>query len=377
MPDGGQREHAAQAGRRRHRRLRLHLDLAAVDQAPDGDVPSYATSGTESPLRSRPGPGLGDPASGSVTSAPFQVPASTGGTHLNFHHAYVMEWDGGELLRRWSGGRPEAGQAAPGPQSPDCRGSTDRPGTSSGSTASGFTGFGGDSRGYGSSRGGSLLARRTDVRVSFRVEGDDDVTEVGWWIDDIRLYSCADDVPGVPTSPRTRPPSRAPPSPGRSRRTPARGSRRTRSPAPTADARPCRPPRAARRSRGSVRPNPLTVSVAAVNAAGEAGPGTHEHVLPDHDHDSASTTLRHEGTHLHRDRQGHPPGHEHGRGVDAGQPATPHVGEDHLEQPEHGYDDVEGDQGVVGQALLEGDLPGRRRRASRVSLGSLRHLATW
>ena len=37
------------------------------------------------------------------------------------------------------------------------------------------------------------------MRVSFRVEGDEDISESGWWIDDIRLYSCADHVPGAPT----------------------------------------------------------------------------------------------------------------------------------------------------------------------------------
>jgi hypothetical protein len=65
-----------------------------------------------------------------------------------------------------------------------------------GSTAAGFTGWGGDSRGYGSSEVdlSSLAGQR--VRVSFRVEGDDYAWFMGWWIDDIRVYAC--DTAAVP-----------------------------------------------------------------------------------------------------------------------------------------------------------------------------------
>jgi hypothetical protein len=67
-----------------------------------------------------------------------------------------------------------------------------------GSTPGGFIGFGGDSHGYGSSQVNlSSLAGQT-VRVGFRVEGNDSVAYYGWWIDDVRLYSCSSPVPGAP-----------------------------------------------------------------------------------------------------------------------------------------------------------------------------------
>ena len=199
VPDGGQREHAAQAGRRRHRRVRLQLDLAAVGQGSRGDVPSYATSGKESLFGFDPDPELGDPASGSMTSAPFQVAASTGGTHLNFHHAYVMEWDGERstttVARWWS----RSWSTASGPPSPDCPGSTDRPGTSSvtrprASPASAATAAATAPASWTSPR-----SRARPCGCRSRIRGDEDFAEFGWWIDDIRLYSCADDVPGAPT----------------------------------------------------------------------------------------------------------------------------------------------------------------------------------
>ncbi|MEO7351122.1 MAG: fibronectin type III domain-containing protein, partial [Marmoricola sp.] len=150
---------------------------------------SYTFSGTESLFGLNPDPEMGFPSSGAMTSAPFTVPATSGGTYLNFHHAYVMDWfdttyyDGGELIvsklvnDAWT---PVAGL-------PWVNGPTRH---ILGSTASGFTGFGGDSHGYGSSQVdlSSLAGER--VKVDFRVEGDADTAYYGWWIDDVRLYGC-------------------------------------------------------------------------------------------------------------------------------------------------------------------------------------------
>ena len=167
-------------------------------RAPDDFVPSYATSGRESLFALDPDPEIGYPASGSMTSDSFVVPAATGGTHLNFHHAYVLDWDDDEY---YDGGQVVVDKRVNGTWTrvsglPWVNGPNRH---IIGSSAKGFTGFSGDSRGYGSSELDlSSLAGQT-VRVSFRVEGDENSAEFGWWVDDIRLYSCADPVPGAPT----------------------------------------------------------------------------------------------------------------------------------------------------------------------------------
>ncbi len=178
----------------------------------DGDViPSYAVSGTESLFGLNPDPSLGDPSSGSVTSAPFTVPATGGGTYLNFHHAYVLDFDD---TAYYDGGQVVVSKLVNGSwvrvnDLPWVNGPSKH---IEGSTAAGFTGFGGDSRGYGSSQVdlSSLAGQR--VQVAFRLEGDPEISFYGWWIDDVRMYACdtqalppaAPVAPGAPTSAAVR-----------------------------------------------------------------------------------------------------------------------------------------------------------------------------
>ena len=260
-------------------------------RAPDGEAPAYATKGKESLFGWDPDPGLGDPASGTVTSAPFEVTASTGGTHLNFHHAYIMEWDGSDY---YDGGQVIVQKRVDGVWTTVSSGLPWVNGPTrhiDGGLASGFTGFGGDSRGYGSSEVDlSSLAGQT-ARVSFRVRGDEDLSELGWWIDDIRLYSCADDVPGKPTVTKN---AAATTSATVYWAKPAyEGSgiasyEITRSDGPTT-----KTVSSSARSAtvtGFSATEPVTVSVAAVNAAGDAGPGTTSTFYPTTTTTSVSTT---------------------------------------------------------------------------------------
>jgi len=258
-------------------------------RAPEGIVPSYATSGNESLFGFDPDPGLGDPASGSMTSAPFQVDASTGGTHLNFHHAYVMEWDSGGY---YDGGQVVVQKLVNGSWTtvtglPWVNGPTRH---IIGNTAAGFTGFGGDSRGYGSSELDlSSLAGQT-VRVSFTVRGDEDFSEYGWWIDDVRLYSCADDVPGVPTVTKN---AAGIASATVSWAKPAYvGSGIASYKVSRSDGAPSTLSSAARSVtvRGLSPTEPTTVSVAAVNAEGQEGPATTSTFYPTTTTTSVSTT---------------------------------------------------------------------------------------
>jgi bacillolysin len=167
------------------------------ERAPGGGVPSYAVSGTESLFGLDPDPSLGDPASGAVTAAPFTVPAAGGGTYLNFHHAYVLDYDDSGF---YDGGRVVVsklvnGSWVPVNGLPWVNGPTKH---IVGGTAAGFTGFGGDSHGYGSSQVdlSSLAGQR--VQVAFRLEGDSMYSLYGWWIDDVGLYAC--DTAAVPAA---------------------------------------------------------------------------------------------------------------------------------------------------------------------------------
>ena len=164
-----------------------------------------------------------------------------------------------------------------------------------GDTAAGFTGFGGDSRGYGSSEVDlSSLAGQT-VRVSFRVRGDEDFAEHGWWIDDIRLYSCADDVPGVPTVTTN---AAAITSATVSWTQPAYvGSGIASYKITRSDGRTTTVSSAARSATvtGLSATAPLTVSVAAVNADGQVGPATRSTFYPTTTTTSVSTTRARKG----------------------------------------------------------------------------------
>ena len=195
------------------------------------------------------------PASGSVTSASFLVPAATGGTHLNFHHAYVLDWfddeyyDGGQVVvSKLVNGAWTTVSGLPWVNGPNRH--------IYGSSANGFTGFGGDSRGYGSSELDlSSLAGQT-VRVSFRIGGDEHLSDSAGGSTTSACTPVQTPPRVLPRSPRTLLPSPAPPSPGRSRPTSGRASRRTRSPGPTERRQLCRQRRAAQRSRGSARLHP-------------------------------------------------------------------------------------------------------------------------
>ncbi len=58
--------------------------------------------------------------------------------------------------------------------------------------------FGGDSHGYGSTRVNLSSLGGQTARVVFRVSGDEDYSYIGWWVDDIRLFTCPNEVASVP-----------------------------------------------------------------------------------------------------------------------------------------------------------------------------------
>ena len=245
------------------------------DDTPDDpfDPPKYARSGLSSWFAFDPDPEIHDVSSSSMASGSFVVPRSQP-TYLHFNHAYVFEYyipeptggqgrylDGGEVLvqtlkaGRWTT-RPVTYVNGP-KQTMEHTGAKI---------------FGGDSHGYGSTRVNLSSLGGQTARVVFRVSGDESDSAIGWWVDDIRLFTCPNQVASVPrttvaagtTSARVtwQPPTYVDPS------SPVKFYKVTRSTGQVATFP------ATARSTTLTGLNPttaLTVSVAAVNEAAQTG----------------------------------------------------------------------------------------------------------
>ncbi len=182
-------------------------------QAPNTDwgVPGYASSGTRSWFGIDPDPRVyNDPYSSTLgTTGGVEIPTGSR-TYLHFHHAHVFEWydatdttparypDGGTVsimthYDRGDGIYTERDSSAGlawvnGPSQPITNTSTGSP----------LTGFGGDSRGYGSSRVELTPLAGQLVWPQWTVVGDEFGSYLGWWIDDIEIYTCPSAIPTAP-----------------------------------------------------------------------------------------------------------------------------------------------------------------------------------
>ena len=125
-----------------------------------------------------------------------------GRPYLNFHHAYVFEWYDAEdgnpaYYRRRPGARPDAERN--GTWTTRHRAAVGQRPRPVARAAPATKVFGGDSHGYGSSRVDLTSLAGQTVRVVFRVDRRRGRLALsGWWVDDIRLYSCAARGASVP-----------------------------------------------------------------------------------------------------------------------------------------------------------------------------------
>jgi len=153
----------------------------------------YATSGRRSVFGRDPEPSAGGPREGSLTLRRGIRVRDGRRTFLRFDHARLFEHNfrSGSAARHFDGGRVE--------YSVD-RGRTwnntaglrwvNGPRQLINRAGDRFRGFGGDSHGYMSSRLNlSRFAGRT-VRLRWTVSGDRTVAFLGWWLDDIDVYTC-------------------------------------------------------------------------------------------------------------------------------------------------------------------------------------------
>ena len=194
MPD---RHHPAVLKRDDEAQQDFGFTLGSLWQrTPANGSPKNAESGTSSLFGWDPDPDTyGDPSSSSATTAGFTVPTGTS-TYLNFHHDYFFEfqgttyYDGGDVLVQ----KLVNGTWTTVTGLPWVNGATK---TMSGTSTKVF---GGDSHGYGSSQVDLTSLAGQTVRLAFRVNGDNVGSFYGWWIDDLRLYTCSYDVASAPAT---------------------------------------------------------------------------------------------------------------------------------------------------------------------------------
>ncbi len=172
------------------------------------DWGSNAVSGKDSWFTYDPDPGLGDPNSISMTtSSGIDVPAGQS-TYLWFQQWRLFEYSTSSG-RRFDGGVVEVDDTAT-PGGPlDTAGNTWVNGPTetlyayAGNPHGARTVFGSDSFGWVASRLDLSTYAGRNVKVKFNALGDSTGSYIGWWLDDISVYTC--DAPPAPPPPPTTP----------------------------------------------------------------------------------------------------------------------------------------------------------------------------
>lgn len=177
------------------------------------DFGPNATSGRESWLGFNPDPlTYGDPAASSLTMARGITVPPGQQTFLHFQQWRLFEWTPRPAPTFYDGGTVEINGAdaatlpwTNGPQQ-----------TLSGAPWTGRRAFAGDSFGYTSSQLDLSSFGGHTVRPQFTVRGDEGGSYIGWWLDDIVVYTC-DPPPSAPaptvapTATPVPPPATTPP----------------------------------------------------------------------------------------------------------------------------------------------------------------------
>ena len=163
--------------------------------------PTYATSGVYNMWGNSPG-SLGDVV---VRTTQPVVPAVGRNTFLHFRHAYSFEaasitrYDGGVVEYSVNGGASWVDTASK--FSPSANGYNGTVSSSFGNPLAGRQAFTGDSHGYISSRINLTSLAGQSVLIRFRIGSDSSGGTRGWFVDDVRIYTCRAPAtaPGAPT----------------------------------------------------------------------------------------------------------------------------------------------------------------------------------
>jgi bacillolysin len=161
---------------------------------------TYATSGTTNMW----GYNQGAVADSAIARTANVTPPIGKTTYLRFNHAYAFEdsgvalYDGGVLEYSTNNGTTwtDAGSLI------TDNGYTGTLSTSWGNPLGGRQAFGRESNGYISSRANLSSLAGQSVRFRFRIGTDDSVDDYGWFVDDVRVYTCGSSG-GGDTSPPT------------------------------------------------------------------------------------------------------------------------------------------------------------------------------
>lgn len=159
--------------------------------APDSDThtPRYATSGWRS-MHAVDQPQASDATL--ETNVGIAVPAAVQ-TFLRFNHAYQFEnpsgtrWDGG-VVEYHTGNNPQWKDA--GPLFTNGSGYNGQIKSGTGNVLAGRNAFVGLSNGYRSSRLDLSSLAGQDVWFRFRLGADSTVGDLGWFVDDVKVYNC-------------------------------------------------------------------------------------------------------------------------------------------------------------------------------------------
>ena len=139
-----------------------------------------------------------------------QIVLPAGTSYFRFNHAFVFEHNGsdhydGGVVEYTTNNGASWNDAGPlftnggynGPIYTDPQNPTGQ------SPLAGRQAFGGQSYGYGSSRLDLTSLAGQTVRFRFRMGTDDSGNDMGWFIDDVRIFRCTNaGVPGAPTNVR-------------------------------------------------------------------------------------------------------------------------------------------------------------------------------
>lgn len=140
-----------------------------------------------------------------------------GGAYMHFRHAHGFEdsstgavmYDGGVVEYSVDGGASWS-DASPLFINNGYNGTLS---SSSDNPLGGRRAFGGESNGYISSRLDLRSLAGRNVRFRFRIGTDRDTDDLGWFIDDIRIYTCSTSAPTPPPAPSPTPPPVPSPTP--------------------------------------------------------------------------------------------------------------------------------------------------------------------
>lgn len=175
---------------------------------------SNATSGRDSWFGWNPDPGVGDPAASSLTATTgIALPAGQS-SYLYFQQWRLFEWYPGRASGPYIDGGTVEIDAGAGPVDTAALPWTNGPAQTLAAYSPSFPNqwagrqaFAGDSFGWTASQVDLTAYAGATVRPSFTTRGDTSDSYIGWWLDDISVYTC--DVPPIVTPPPPPPVNKA------------------------------------------------------------------------------------------------------------------------------------------------------------------------